>query len=326
MASPNNHSDSLAFAVKVLVALRPVQYVDIVLGVVISLASAISIMAIFMDTTLRRKNAYILVSVLCFGYLVHSVGIAAKGTFAVVLDSQHQSTMQTMRECCMEWTVLVLGGEIIIDVSFVIAVDRCIAVFFPVLYRRKEKWWWLTSQLLVIVIHIAVALFRQLSSTSDEPIHLCTILTAIDTHVMVIMMVEFNIIVALTIVLYIIVITWARQSIKKTANEGGNAAAQRKRLKWKLIVTMALNMIVYSMTMFVGNISFTTAAIIDDQEAIIPLLIFGEVDHFSGFFGLCVLFFRMNEFRRAIFRLFNRKVGPVQPSETSKADLSTKIN
>ncbi|KFD57376.1 hypothetical protein M514_01887 [Trichuris suis] len=322
MANGHNESD-LTLATNVLTSLRPVQYFDVVIGLVISLASAISIVAIFKDTTLRRKNAYILAGVLCFGYFVHSVGITAKGIFALAYDSIHEQTMQTMQECANEWVVLVTGAEIIIDTSFLIAVDRCLAVFLPIFYRGQKNCWWPAGQLIIVFIHLVSAILRELSYTSDKPIPLCTILTAMDIHAFVGMMVEFNSIVALTIVLYVVVIAWARHSIRKAATYGGNAALQRKRLNWKLIVTMALNMAVYSMTMFIGNVCFTSAALVDDVSAVVPLLILGEVDHLSGFLGLCVLFSRMGEFRAAVFRLFNLKVGPIQPSEGYKTDLSS---
>ncbi|CDW52776.1 7TM GPCR Srsx domain containing protein [Trichuris trichiura] len=322
MANSHNESD-LTSATNVLVSLRPVQYFDVTIGIVISLASATSIVAIFRDTTLRRKNAYILAGVLCFGYFVHSVGIAAKGMFALAYDSMRDGTMQTMQECANEWAVLVTGAEIIIDVSFLIAVDRCLAVFLPMFYRRRKNCWWPAGQLFIVFIHLVSAILRELAYTSDQPIPLCIILTGMDIHAFIGMMIEFNCIVALTIILYVVVIAWARHSIKKAAMYEGNAALQRKRLNWKLIVTMALNMTVYSMTMFIGNVCFTTAAFVETESAVTLLLILGEVDHLSGFFGLCVLFCRMGEFRAAVFRLFNRKVGSIQPSEGYRTDQSS---
>ncbi|KFD57375.1 hypothetical protein M514_01886 [Trichuris suis] len=288
---------------KMLESMSVLNRVDIFLGIFVSILSSISTLAIMVDRNLRRKNAYLLTALLCIGYFIHGIGIIIRAAMAIHQSYYYIDQPHTQRYCFYQWICAVLGGEIIIDVSFMTAADRCIAVFNPLMYRKQSKWWWIGSQLLIVSVHIISATVRHASSTSDKCIPLCVLLTAIELHVAVAMMIEFNLIVTATLLIYIFLIVWAKLSIRKVANQGGNAAAKRKQLKWKLIVTFALNVLVYTLTMFIGNTAITTAGMIEDYELAILLLKIGTVDHLSGLASLCVLFFRIREFRQAVLRL-----------------------
>ncbi|CDW52777.1 7TM GPCR Srsx domain containing protein [Trichuris trichiura] len=314
--------------VMVLRSMGVINRIDIFLGIFVSILSSISTSAIMIDKNLRRKNAYLLTAFLCVGYFIHGIGIIIRAALAMHQSYYHIDKPQTQLDCFYQWICAVLGAEIIIDVSFLTAADRCIAVFNPVMYRKQSKWWWIGSQLLIVSVHIIFATVRHATSTSQECIPLCVLLTAVELHVAVAMMIEFNIIVTATLLIYIFLIVWAKWSIRKVASQGGNAAAKRKQLKWKLIVTFALNVVVYTLTMFTGNTAITTAGMIEDYELAMLLLKIGTVDHLSGLASLCVLFFRIREFRHAVLALLRLREAATITTSSSRLEqtvTSTKI-
>uniref|UniRef100_A0A5S6R1E7 G-protein coupled receptors family 1 profile domain-containing protein n=1 Tax=Trichuris muris TaxID=70415 RepID=A0A5S6R1E7_TRIMR len=311
----------MAFARNVVESMDAVNHVDIFLGTTVALLSTVSTLAIVMDKTLRRKNAYILTAVLCIGYLIHGAGIIVRTSVAMNQRNHHINSPQTQRHCFHQWFLVAIGAEIIIDVSFLTAADRCIAIFNPIMYRMQSKWWWIGSQMLIVSIHLTSAIVRHASSTSDKCIPLCVLLTANELQAAIALLIEFNVVVTLTLLVYIILITWAKLSIRKVARQGGNAAAKRKQLKWKLIVTFALNVLVYTLTMFTGNTAIITAAMIQNYELAVLLLKIGTVvDHLSGLASLCVLFLRMQEFRHAVLKLLRLREANMPLNTSSRME------
>uniref|UniRef100_A0A5S6R032 G-protein coupled receptors family 1 profile domain-containing protein n=1 Tax=Trichuris muris TaxID=70415 RepID=A0A5S6R032_TRIMR len=292
-------------------------YLGTILGSLVCIINLLGVVAMLADRNLRYRNSCILISLITLGYAMCGIGSVLKSATLLNRLTAKEKPVFTERQCYFDRVGISIGTEMIVDISFFTAIDRCIAVFAAYLYEKTKRKWWICWQLLIVVLHVGSAEWRLYQNTSDEPIAVCSILTASDNDTAVELLIEFNILVVATVLIYLSLIVWIKWSIYKLTRSERYSTVGRYRKKSKLMLTLTYTVIGYVCTMLVGNTAVILAGKTDDITIASVYLLISCTNSFGGLVHFLILFCRMQEFRFVILRLISRESFIGHPKMTS---------
>ncbi|KFD57381.1 hypothetical protein M514_01892 [Trichuris suis] len=289
-------------------------YLGTILGSVVCVMNVLGFVAMMGNKDLRHRNSCIQIALITLAYAMCGIGSVLKSATLLHRLIGQTKPVFTERQCYFDRVGISVGTEMIVDISFFTAMDRCIAIFAAFFYQKTKAKFWICTELTIVFLHVASAEWRLYRNTSDEAIAICSIITASSTDTAVELLIEYNTLIVATVLIYLTLIAWIKWSIYKFSRIENYSTVGKYKQKSKLMLTLTYTVVGYVFTMLVGN----TAAILAGKTKNIALastyLLISCANSFGGLVHFLILFYRMEEFHFVVLRLIGKESFVVNPN------------
>ncbi|CDW53411.1 hypothetical protein TTRE_0000167601 [Trichuris trichiura] len=306
-------NESVPFVVLLMPQLEPFRYADIVLSIVVVIESGLCALTILLNKMLMQSNIAILVALLFIAYIVLNFGILVNHSLALNYFKQEDEFLATGSLCFLKWVLLACGGAFVIDVSFLIAFDRCAGSMFDLSSYHCGKRWWLFAKMALISIHL-ISITLRLGAWLQDDFALCTVVELTKWESFLFVRVEYNALITATLVMYVFGIIWARHNVRKYTNQESIAATSKAQLRQKMLVTLTLSFFLSSFSFVATSVTVVISEYVQDESTLLAVLKFLCLNSIGSFLSINLLLVRTKQIRQAIVGLCIKKRPVVRDS------------
>ncbi|CDW52773.1 7TM GPCR Srsx domain containing protein [Trichuris trichiura] len=289
-------------------------YLGTILGSVVCGINVLGFVAMMGNKDLRHRNSCIQIALITLAYAMCGIGSVLKSATLLHRLIGQAKPVFTERQCYFDRIGISVGTEMIVDISFFTAMDRCIAIFAAFFYPKTRSKFWICAELTIVFFHVGSAEWRLYHDTSDEPIAVCSIITASGNDAAVELLIEYNTLIVATVLIYTTLIAWIKWSIYKFSRTERYSTVGKYKQKSKLMLTLTYTVVGYVCTMLVGNTAAILAGKTSDMAMASTYLLISCANSFGGLVHFLILFYRMEEFHFVVLRLIGKKSFVVNPN------------
>ncbi|KFD63699.1 hypothetical protein M514_06587 [Trichuris suis] len=308
---------SIPFTVFVMPQLEPFRYVDIVLSIVVVIESGLCALTILLNKVLMRSNIAILVALLFIAYVVLNFGILANQLITLIYFKQEDEFLATGSLCFLKWVLLACGGAFVIDISFLIAFDRCAASVFGLSFYHCRKRWWLFAKMILVSLHLVSITLRLGVDWLQDDFALCTVVELVKWEGFLFVRVEYNALITATLVMYVFGIIWGRHNVRRHSSRESIAATRKAQLRQKMLVTLTLSFFLSSFSFVATSVIVVISAYVQDKSSLLAVLKFLCLNSIGSFLSINLLLIRTKQIRQAIVGLCVKKRPAIRDSLTT---------
>ncbi|KHJ40749.1 hypothetical protein D918_09191 [Trichuris suis] len=313
---------------------EPVQFME-VLYAIMAVASASFLMnclaavGIVLQKKLRRKNTFFIIMLTCLSYACHALGIIIYGIKTVVeYDNYRRIFLMTQRDCLCLMLLSSIGKTMIVDFSLITAIDRCIAIFFPLWYGQRIRFRLVYIKLAIVATHVVISYSIEYASSSDEILLPCSSFSiVVVSNGMMAMQIEEDVFIVLIVIIYVVLLIWVEKELNKAKHDADNLAHARTQMKVELLHTLVISIVFFSLTVAVSNMLITVGMVEWGDYDALEYVRFAAVGYLGGIANFAVYYWRTKEIRKSFNYLiitlgrmavckFDRKIS-VLPTTTS---------
>ncbi|KFD54383.1 hypothetical protein M514_04726 [Trichuris suis] len=288
----------------------PIYYMTIPVDSLAAIITLIEVTAVIMEHHLRKRKAFLLISVLLAGYLLAACGNLYSTINSIVSYTVKGDTVICQRSCFWRQLLLMIGYITVTDVCLIIAIDRAAAIILPIWYNQRYKLWLLTMQILLIPLHAIGINSGIYANIKDELIPYCTALSDGKNSAMILHLTTSNILLAVTVIIYIALIAWVKCKLYKDSETSDAVSNHHRQLRSKLLFTLAFSLFIHAFTVCLATIIGGIAVRAGNIRETIAIGKYGSVAVANGLLNSLFLYFRMPEIRIAVLKM-GRKINRI---------------
>ncbi|KRY66849.1 hypothetical protein T4A_2813 [Trichinella pseudospiralis] len=309
MQNANISSDYLAEELrnKIYEEVASVPQLAVGVGIVTLLLNSCAFFAMTLQKTVRKQKKFVLVRLLCFNYILYGLGILIYGSSVLYRRYVTEVPFISQRDCFLENLVFDFALHLLTDVSLFTAVDCCMAVMVPKFYMQVYKPKLLNIIIILILIHTAMLEVLGYAFTTMQKQSFCAYVSRTNHTYLVIEQIHVNILLIITVFVYIFLMIFVRRKIRLLKHQGVNVSQARKEMNLKLLITLFMSISAYTVTIIVGCIVVSFALQLNDAVESMLMTRYALIAYFAGIFHFILLCFRTSEFRKLMLNVYLRR-------------------
>ncbi|CDW52029.1 7TM GPCR Srsx domain containing protein [Trichuris trichiura] len=295
------------------------------------LLNCLAAVGIALQKKLRRKNTFFIIMLTCLSYAFHALGVIIYGIKMVIGYENYRTVFLMTQKDCFCLTLLgSVGKTMIVDFSLITAIDRCIAIFFPLWYGQRIRFRLVYFKMAIVTAHASISYIIEYVSSSDDALFLCSSFTVVVMSTgMMAMQIEEDVFIVLILIIYVVLLIWVEKELNKAKHDADNLAHARMQMKVELLHTLVISIAFFTLTVAVSNMLTTIGMTEWDYENAIEYVKYAAVGYLGGIANFAVYYWRTKEIRKSFNYLiitlgrmavckFDRKIS-VLPTTTSVA-------
>ncbi|CDW52213.1 7TM GPCR Srsx domain containing protein [Trichuris trichiura] len=266
----------------------------------------VEFVALVNDHRACLRKSFLLIIALIFGYFLSSCGSILSSGVSCVMRLIQGDCVMNLRSCLCLQLVHSVGYILVIASSFLLAVDRTLAIVTPVWYNRDYKNSWLYGQFVLVLFYIALINVGMYLSSNHQDIPYCTMISSRENQFLMFENLVNNVLLALTVAVYIALIVWVKWKLYKDRENVVLQMTHQRRMKSKLLLTLATCVFIHAATFYLGTIFGSIAIASDNIVEAMSLAKYGILVVISGLLNAIFLFCRTREIKLAVRRLLKK--------------------
>ncbi|KRZ92423.1 Mitochondrial tRNA-specific 2-thiouridylase 1 [Trichinella sp. T8] len=297
-----------ALALKSMIAnqVNLIPYFAIGIGFVTLLLNMGGYVAMSLEKTVRKEKKYLLIRLMNLSYSVFGLGLITYGFCLIHVRSAEKMPFITQKRCFLINMLLDFSLHLVTDVNLFTAVDRCLAVAVPKFYIHVFKPKLINVITVLIVIHTGVLNIVGYFYTSNDLQLFCAFSTRTSRYYSSKVRIQTNILLCLTVLLYIFLIILIHRKVRLLKRSGMNISKARKEMNVRLLMTLFMSIATYSATIIVGSIVISLS--LEEPNLIDSMLLsrYSLIAYFCGILHFLLIVISMDEFRTLLRRTYLR--------------------
>ncbi|KRX90338.1 hypothetical protein T4E_8176 [Trichinella pseudospiralis] len=283
-----------------------IPYFAVGIGFITLLLNIGGYVAMSMEKTVRKGKKYFLIRLMNLSYSVFGFGLIMYGFFLIYVRVVQKLPFITQQRCFLINILLDFSLHLVTDVNLFTAVDRCLAVAVPKFYIHVFKPKLINLITVLIVIHTGVLTIVGYFYASDDLQLFCSFSTRTSRSYSSKVRIQTNILLFLTVLLYIFLIILIHRKVQLLKRNGTNVSKARKEMNVRLLITLFMSIATYSVTIIVGSIIISLS--LEEPNLIDSMLLsrYSLIAYFCGIFHFLLITISMGEFRKLLRRTYLR--------------------
>ncbi|KRY86856.1 Mitochondrial tRNA-specific 2-thiouridylase 1, partial [Trichinella pseudospiralis] len=283
-----------------------IPYFAVGIGFITLLLNIGGYVAMSMEKTVRKEKKYFLIRLMNLSYSVFGFGLIMYGFFLIYVRVVQKLPFITQQRCFLINILLDFSLHLVTDVNLFTAVDRCLAVAVPKFYIHVFKPKLINLITVLIVIHTGVLTIVGYFYASDDLQLFCSFSTRTSRSYSSKVRIQTNILLFLTVLLYIFLIILIHRKVQLLKRNGTNISKARKEMNVRLLITLFMSIATYSVTIIVGSIIISLS--LEEPNLIDSMLLsrYSLIAYFCGIFHFLLITISMGEFRKLLRRTYLR--------------------
>ncbi|CDW52216.1 7TM GPCR Srsx domain containing protein [Trichuris trichiura] len=261
---------------------------------------------ILIDAKIRSKKTFLLMATLFFGYFLVAFGSLL--SIAVMLISLHLNdhAVVSSGSCFAITQPSAFGFSLVADTSFTMAIDRCLAIVFPVWYNKQYRGWMLHCQMLVITTHCVLVAAIVFARLPNKLLPICTSASDASDPVQVAQMAIKSTLLGLTVLIYLILICYIKMKLYVVKDDAQLYSRRQRHLKSRLLSTLMICILIHVATVCVGSlVGWLVMREVDPAKAM-SVAKYGVITETSGPLNVIFIYARTRELQVSLHNSFSR--------------------
>uniref|UniRef100_A0A5S6R1Q1 G_PROTEIN_RECEP_F1_2 domain-containing protein n=1 Tax=Trichuris muris TaxID=70415 RepID=A0A5S6R1Q1_TRIMR len=261
------------------------------------------VLAIGLQRKLRTRNTYFIIMMTSAGYVIYGLGAVVHGLNIASNCFNYGLILPLTGSNCLSILLLSnVGKMMIVDFSLITAVDRSVAVFFPVWYGKRIRFCLVYIKISIVMLHVVfMNLFEYAHILSKDGQHHCMPSAANGKSLWFAKaeQVQVDVMIALTVLIYTVLTVWAEKEMEKARHRADYSAQTRMHMKVELLRTLVLSIFFYAVTFGVANMLITIQMYNYGIEVSVLYTFAYSVSQLGGILNFVAYYWRTKEIHKS---------------------------
>uniref|UniRef100_A0A5S6R328 G-protein coupled receptors family 1 profile domain-containing protein n=1 Tax=Trichuris muris TaxID=70415 RepID=A0A5S6R328_TRIMR len=300
--------------------LKPFLYISACVTFAVVVESALCSMAIMTSKVLNRSGTAKLVATLTITYFVKGAGMFLIDLIDVHSPKSRHLFLARHVTCFFTWAIFIFGETLVVDISFIIAIEVCTSSMSPMSVRHRKKRYWTVGKWCFVVLHSVITTVRIWVPTSQNQSMQCRFFQIVNSGLVLWVLIEYNAFSVSTLFIYALGLIRTRKSVREASSRHTDAITRKRTLKWKMTVALAISYLIFALNLLLQTIVMTIVASTHDVRLFAAMMKTRSLSGISSLLSVSILFIQTKQARRAVLRLIakwrNRTRSTVSTIET----------